>query len=433
MRMMGTATSMTFTGVKELIEEANRNAVELMMEADPLWVDIGLARNMIPGMKEGMLLHAGPPIQWEKMSGPMRGAIIGASIYEGWASNELEAERLAASDQISFAPNHHYNAVGPMAGIISPNMPVFVIQDRKHDHKVYSNFNEGLGKVLRYGAYSTEVIQRLTWMRDILAPTLKKTIESVKKQKDGIALKPIISQALAMGDECHNRHNAATSLLLRDLIPHMMESQIDKKDILSCYNFINQNNFTFLNLAMANGKAMCLAAHDIKYSTIVTVLARNGIDAGMWVSGLGKKWFTAPANVPRGVWFPGFSEADANPDIGDSAITETAGYGGFAMAAAPAIVSWIAGSAAYAVQNTKKMYEITQTKHRYFLIPFLDFQGTPTGIDIRKVVRSGIVPTINTGIAHKLAGIGQIGAGIVAFPMEMFKQALKSYAEHYLQ
>jgi len=379
------------------------------------------------------LLHAGPPVQWEKMSGPMRGAIIGASIYEGWTTNEIEAERLAASEQITFAPNHHYNAVGPMAGIISPNMPVFVIQDRKHDHKVYSNFNEGLGKVLRYGAYSAEVIQRLSWMRDILAPTLKQTIESVKKQKNGIALKPIINQALAMGDECHNRHNAATSLLLRELTPYMLESGIDKKNLISCYNFMNQNNFTFLNLAMANGKAMCLAAQDVEYSTIATVLTRNGTDAGMWVSGLGKKWFTAPAPVPRGVWFPGFSEEDANPDIGDSSITETAGYGGFAMAAAPAIVSWVGGSTAFAVQNTKKMYEITQTKHRYFLIPFLDSQGTPTGIDIRKVVRFGIVPIVNTGIAHKLPGIGQIGAGTASFPMELFKKALKSYAERYTQ
>ncbi|HKM75112.1 MAG TPA: DUF1116 domain-containing protein [Candidatus Bathyarchaeia archaeon] len=419
--------------IKEVIDEANRNAVELMMEADPVWVDIGLARDMIPGMKEEMLLHAGPPVQWEKMCGPMRGAIIGASIYEGWATNEFEAERLAASGRIPFAPNHHHNAVGPMSGIISPNMPVFVIQDRKHDHKVYSNFNEGLGKVLRYGAYSAEVIQRLSWMRDILAPTLKQTIESVKEQKNGIALKPIISQALAMGDECHNRHNAATSLLLRELTPYMLESEIDKKSLISCYNFMNQNNFTFLNLAMANAKAMCLAAQDVEYSTIVTVLSRNGTDAGMWISGLGKKWFTAPAPVPRGVWFPGFSEEDANPDIGDSSITETAGYGGFAMAAAPAIVSWVGGSTAFAVQSTKKMYEITQTKHRYFLIPFLDSQGTPTGIDIRKVVRFGIAPMVNTGIAHKLPGIGQIGAGTASFPMELFKKALKSYAERYTQ
>jgi len=421
------------SNIKELIEAANRNAVELMMEADPLWVDIGLARNMIPGMKEEMLLHAGPPVRWENMSGPMRGAVIGASIYEGWATNEIEAERFASSDRIAFAPNHHHDAVGPMAGIISPNMPVFVIQDRKHGNKVYSNFNEGLGKVLRYGAYSAEVIQRLFWMRDIFAPTLKQTIESAKKQKNGIALKPIISQALAMGDECHNRHNAATSLLLRELIPYMLESGIDKKNLISCYNFMNQNNFTFLNLAMANGKAMCLAAQDVEYSTIVTVLTRNGTDAGMWVSGLGKKWFTAPAAVPSGVWFPGFSEEDANPDIGDSSITETAGYGGFAMAAAPAIVSWVGGSTAFAVQNTNKMYEITQTKHRYFLIPFLDSQGTPTGIDIRKVVRFGITPTVNTGIAHKLPGIGQIGAGTASFPMELFKKALKSYAERYTQ
>jgi hypothetical protein len=192
-----------------------------------------------------------------------------------------------------------------------------------------------------------------------------------------------------------------------------------------------QNNFTLLNLGMASGKAIALAAHKIKYSTIVTVLTRNGTDAGIWVSGLDNEWFTAPAPVPKGVWFPGFTEKDANPDLGDSAITETAGYGGFAMAAAPGIVSWVGGSVAYAIENTQKMYEITYTKNRNFIIPFLDFQGTPTGIDLRKVVRTGITPTINTGIAHKDAGIGQVGAGIVSFPIEIFKQALKSYAQKY--
>jgi hypothetical protein len=194
---------------------------------------------------------------------------------------------------------------------------------------------------------------------------------------------------------------------------------------------MSQNNFTLLNLGMASAKAITLAAHKIKYSTIVTVLTRNGTDAGIWVSGLEDEWLTGPAQMPKGVWFPGFTEADANPDLGDSAITETAGFGGFAMAAAPGIVSWVGGSVAYAVENTQKMYEITAAKNRRFIIPFLDFQGTPTGIDIRKVVRTGITPTINTGIAHKGAGMGQIGAGIVSFPIEIFKQALKSYAQKY--
>jgi len=419
------------TEIKNEIEKANKQALDRMMESDPVWVDIGLARDVIKGMTDRMLLHAGPPITWERMSGPMKGAVIGASIYEGWAHNGPESENLARAGNITFAPNHNYNAVGPMAGIISPNMPVFVVRDTKFGYETYSNLNEGIGKVLRFGAYSDEVIQRLNWMRDVLAPTLQATISEIKKERGGIAMVPIIAQALTMGDDCHNRYNAATPLFLKEIAPYMMKTNIEKKTLVDAFEFMSKNNFTLLNLGMATAKAITLGAHRIKYSTIVTVLTRNGTDAGIRVSGLEDKWFTAPAHVPKGVWFPGFTERDANPDLGDSAITETAGFGGFAMAAAPGIVSWVGGSVAYAIENTQKMYEITAAKNQKFIIPFLDFQGTPTGVDIRKVVRTGITPTINTGIAHREPGIGQIGAGIGSFPIEVFKQALKSYAQEY--
>ncbi len=422
---------MASSSIKEEIEKANQGSVTRMMESDPLWVDIGFAKKVIPGMKDYKLIHAGPPIEWERMSGPMRGAIIGAILYEKWAETPKEAEELAKSGKVSFEPNHHYNAVGPMSGVISPTMPAIVLKDKKYGNQTYSLLNEGIGKVLRYGGYDKEVIDRLNWIRDVLGPVLEATIKEVKKEKEGVALKPIMSQALHMGDECHNRHVAATSLFLREIIPYMMQTGLNKKDLIDAYNCMNKNNFTFLGFAMAAAKAMTLAAHNIKYSTIVTVMSRNGTDIGIWVSGLGNEWFTAPAPVPKGVWFPGFSEKDANPDLGDSAIMETAGIGGFAMAAAPAIVAWVGGSVSFAVENTKKMQEICYTKHKYFTIPYLEFEGTPTGVDIRKVVKTGITPTINTGIAHKEAGIGQVGAGIVKFPMKMFKDALKAFAEKY--
>jgi hypothetical protein len=417
--------------IKSQIESANQESVKRMMESDPIWEAAGIASKTIPNMKDHMLLHAGPPIEWARMSGPLRGAIIGAIIYEGWATNEMEAEKLAGSGGITFEPNHLHSAVAPMAGIISPNMPVCIFRDEKFGTITYSNINEGLGKVLRYGAYSNEVISRLHWMRDVLYPTLDATIRKIKDSKGGIPVKPIIAKALTMGDECHNRFNASTSLLLREITPFLMNSGVPHQSMVETYNFINNNDFIALNLVMAAAKSMTLAAHNIEHSTLVTALTRNGTDAALWVSGLGNEWFIAPAHVPKGVWFPGYSEKDANPDIGDSAITETAGFGGFAMAASPGIVSFVGGSVAYAIENTQKMYEITQTKHSTFLIPFLDFQGTPTGIDIRKVVRTGITPTINTGIAHRNAGVGQIGAGIVAFPSEIFKAALKRYAQKY--
>ncbi|MDJ0269236.1 MAG: DUF1116 domain-containing protein [Aigarchaeota archaeon] len=417
--------------VREEVEKANGEAVERMMESDPVWVGVGLARDKIPGMREYLLLHAGPPLEWERASGPMRGAVIGAIIYEGWATTQEEAEKLVKNGQVKLEPTHHHNAVGPMCGIISPSMPVYEIHDRRWGNKTYSNLNEGIGKVLRYGAYDKEVLDRLRWMSDVLYPVLEATIREVVSDRGGVALKPIIAQALQMGDDCHNRYVAATSLLLREITPYMMRCGVDTNMVREAYSFMNANNFTALNLGMAAAKAMTLAAHNIEHSTIVTVMSRNGTDTGIWVSGLGDKWFTAPAPIPRGVLFPGFSDADANPDLGDSAITETAGFGGFAMAAAPAIVSWVGGSVKLAIETTQKMYEITYTKHKYFQIPYLNFQGTPTGVDIRKVLKTGITPTINTGIAHKQAGVGQIGAGIVSLPIEMFRDALRSYAEKY--
>jgi hypothetical protein len=420
------------SSIKEEIEKANKLAVERMMDAEPIWVGMDLAKNVIPGLKDRMLIHAGPPIEWERVSGPLKGALIGASIYEGWASTPEEAEKLLRTGEIVFEPTHHHDTVGPMAGVVSPNMPIFIVYDRKFGNYAYSNMNEGIGKVLRYGAYSDEVLNRLKWMSEVLYPVLKAVIEEIKRDgKDGLEFKPLISQALHMGDDCHNRYVATTTMFLKEIAPYLVRTDLDKKMILEAYDFMARNPFTTLNLGMASAKIMCMAAHGIKYSTIATVMTRNGTDTGIWVSGLGQEWFVAPAPVPKGVWFPGYSEKDANPDIGDSSITETAGFGGFAMAAAPAIVSWVGGTVEFAVENTKRMYQITYAKHKYFTIPYLGFQGTPTGVDIRKVVATGITPTINTGIAHKDPGVGQIGAGIVTFPVEHFKKALKRFAEKY--
>ncbi len=417
--------------IKEQIEEANKKAVDRMMEAEPTLVDVVLAKDAIPGFKDNMILHAGPPITWERMSGPLRGAVIGALLYEGLADTPEQAEKMASRGEIVFKPNHEFNGACPMAGVVSPNMPVYIVEDKKFGNRAYSNFNEGIGKVLRYGAYDEEVLNRLNWMREELYPALKAAVKEAVKDKEGIAFKPIIAQALHMGDEAHNRYVATTSLFINEIVPYMIQADLPKDVFQRVYSFMKNNNFFTLNLGMASAKAMTMAAHNIKYSTIVTVLTRNGTDTGIWVSGLGNQWFTAPAPVPKGVFFPGFSQEDANPDIGDSSITETAGFGGFAMAAAPAIVSWVGGSVEFAIENTKKMYNITYAKHKYFTIPYLEFQGTPTGIDIRYVLKTGITPTINTGIAHRKPGIGQVGAGIVKFPFEVFKDAFRAYVEKY--
>mgnify|MGYP005842023641 FL=1 len=409
------------------IEKANIEATERMMEARPMLVGLGKALDVIPGMRQNLLLHAGPPITWERASGPMRGAITGALIFEGKARNEAEARALVESGQIELEPCHHHQAVGPMAGLICPSMSVYILENKTHGNRTFSNLNEGYGKVLRYGAYSQEVLDKLRWMEEVMAPVLAEAIEA----SGGIDIRALLAEALHMGDEGHNRNKAGSILYTARLAPFIAKVAPDPGVAADVLKFLGENALSVLNPVMAACKAMADAAHGVEGSTIVTTMARNGTDFGIRVSGLGDRWFTAPVATPKGLYFPGFTAEDASGDIGDSTITETAGIGGFAMAAAPAIVTFVSGMPKDAINTTLEMYEITYAEHKYFTIPALDFRGTPTGIDIRKVVEKGITPRVNTGIAHKNAGVGQIGAGLVRPPMAMFEEGLVAFAERY--
>lgn len=410
------------------IEHANATAVERMMEARPILKGVGKARDVIPGMKDNLLLHAGPPIEWSRMAGPMQGAVIGALIFEGLARTEAEATALAASGQIAFAPNHEHDAVGPMAGVISPAMQVYVLENVTHGNKAYSNFNEGYGKVLRMGAFSDEVIAKLKWINTAFAAVIG---DAIAASRDGLDVRALLAEALHMGDEGHNRNKAGSLLYLKWLAPLVSKVAADSAVESEVLQFLGDNALSVLNPVMAACKAMADAAHGVEGSTVVSTMARNGTDFGLRVSGLGNRWFTAPCETPQGLWFPGYTAADANPDIGDSTITETVGIGGFAMATAPAIVSFVGSTPKEATNATLEMYEITVAEHKQFTIPALDFRGTPTGVDIRKVVETGIRPRINTGVAHRKAGIGQVGAGLVRPPMQIFEDALVAFAEHY--
>jgi len=410
------------------IDNANRTAVERMMAARPILKGLAAAREVIPGMQDGLLLHAGPPIEWERASGPLRGAVIGALLFEGRARDEAGAVALVERGLVRLEPCHHHDAVGPMAGVISPSMKVYVVEDAVHGNRTFSNLNEGYGKVLRYGAFSEEVLAKLRWMNDFLAPVLARAVDLL----GGIDLRALIAEALHMGDEGHNRNKAGSLLFLKLLAPAIARVSPAAAIHEEVVKFLGDNPLSVLNPVMAACKAMAVAAHGIEGSTLVSTMARNGTDFGIRVSGLGDRWFTAPAQVPDGLYFPGFSSADANPDIGDSTITETAGIGAFAMAAAPAIVTFIGGTPKDALNATLEMYEITAAEHSQFTIPSLGFRGSPVGIDVRKVVELGITPRVNTGIAHRQAGVGQVGAGLVRPPMEIFEAALVAYAERYL-
>jgi hypothetical protein len=407
------------------VEEANLRAFRRYLDASPILEAVKPAREAIPELKDRLILHAGPPIEWGDMCGPMQGAITGAIMLEGWADSAQAAAALAASGEIAFAPCHHYGAVGPMAGIVSPSMPVWsVVTGSK---RTYSTLNEGLGRVLRYGANSPEVIARLHWMGAVLGPSLNRALAAT----GGVELKPLIGQSLHMGDELHNRNGAATSLLLKRLLPPLLEGGQPSHESAAIVRFIAGNDHFFLNISMAACKAMLDAAHGVPGSSLITVMARNGVEFGIRMSGTGDQWFTAPAPRINGLYFPNYGPDDAAPDLGDSAITETAGLGGFAMAAAPAIVQFVGGTPADAEANTLRMMRITVGKNPAFSIPSLGFSGTPAGIDARKVVDRGIAPVINTGIAHRRPGIGQIGAGITQAPMACFSQAIVALAEDF--
>lgn len=411
------------------IGSANQEALQKVLEAQPVWTDVGSALDTIPGFKRTTILHAGPPIDWEKMCGPMRGAIIGALIFEGLAKDPEDAAKVAGSGEIDFSPCHHYAAVGPMAGVISASMPVIVVENKTCGNRAYSHFNNegGKGTALSFGHFGPEAQRNLRWQRDVLGPVLRSAV----RELGGVDLKAIIAKALQMGDECHNRHVAATSLLVRTLLPALARIGTDYQHLAQIAELIGRNDWFFLNFSMAACKATMDAASNIPWSTMVTAMARNGVEVGIRVSGLGDRWFTAPAPMVRGLFFSGYSETDANPDLGDSAITESAGIGAFAMAAAPAMIRLVGGSVADAFRYTREMGEITLGTNPTYTIPNIDFQGTPTGIDIRKVIETVLAPVINTGIAHKEAGIGQIGAGMANIPMECFEKALEAFSNRY--
>jgi hypothetical protein len=407
------------------IDHANQRAVKIILSGKPFLVGMAKALDVVPGMTKNVILHAGPPVTWERMCGPMRGGVIGALLYEGMAKTVREAQALAQSGAIKFSPCHGHAAVGPMAGIVSPSMPVFIVRNEEYGNTAYATMNEGLGKVLRYGAYGPAITERLQWMEETLYPALQKAIEKLGK----LDLKNIIAQALHMGDEVHNRNRAATSLLFRLLAPAVVRTAQDAEQAAGVLEFIHGNDHFFLNLSMAASKATLDAARNIPPSSIVVAMARNGTDFGIQLAGTGAKWFTGPAPVPDALFFPGFSKKDANPDIGDSAITETNGLGGFAIAASPAIVQFVGGAASDALRYTRRMYEITAAENNVYQIPALNFRGTPTGIDVRKVIARNILPVIDTGVAHKKPGVGQVGAGILSAPAKPFEEALIGLAK----
>jgi len=410
--------------IKRKIEEANAEAVGRMMRADPVLIDVAPAGEVIPGIQDKMLLHAGPPVDWQHMCGAQRGAAIGMVLFEHWAESEKGAVSLLEDGGITLEPNHHHDAVGSMAGTTTRSIWVFVVEDRTSGHRV---FCRDIDARQSFGDYSADALKELECWRDIWAPSLRAGI----RQRGGLSLKPIIARALQMGDELHNRNSAASSLFGNVMAMAMVEAGVPKDPLVSTLRWLSDNDLCFLSLSMASAKAIADAARGIEYSTVVVAMCRNGTEFGVRVSGLGDEWFTAPAPRIDGLFLPGYKEEHAGLDMGDSAITETVGWGGFVIGGAPAVLSRVGGTPEEALSYTREMYHIAVTTNSEFLLPALGFKGGGLGIDIRKVVHTSIVPVINTGIAHKNPGYPIIGAGHVRPPLECFKKALTRFAERY--
>lgn len=403
--------------VHSCIDQANQLALDRIGETRVSWRAVSLAEQEIPWLRKYRFLHAGPPVVWNDMCGAMQNAALGAILYEGWANDLDQARNLAPEIEFDSANSHH--ALGPMAGIISPSMPVLIVENQTFGHRAFVTINEGLGKTLRFGANSPEVISRLRWLRDTLAPMLQQALEL----GDRIDISSTIARAVQRGDECHNRNKSATSLLIRRLAPWLVRTSFSREQVAEALLFLDSNDHFFLNLSMAASKATLEGIAELENCTLVSCMAGNGVQFAIQVAALGHRWFAATAPLAQGRYFEGFSERDANPVMGDSYISEAAGLGGVAMAAAPAITSFVGGTTQDAVETTLEMYEIAAGDHPRFKIPALNFRGTPLGIDIRKVVDLGITPVINTGIAHRLPGVGQIGAGIFRAPIQCFQEA----------
>lgn len=410
-------------GIKGHVEEANNKALERMRLSRPILIDIKCARDVLPQMKKNSIFHAGPPIDWERMCGPLRGAIVGTMIFEGLATTWNDAVKLIRQGDVEFSSNHDHDAVGPMAGVISPSLPILVVKDQSNGKTSFARFVENR---VQFGLFDKESVDVLRFWSERLSPSLGKAI----RQSKGIDLKPIMARALHMGDELHNRPAAGTLLFESTILPHLL-GVCSLNEVGEITKYLSENDIFFLCISMAACKAITKAAHGIQYSTLVTVMARNGTNFGIKVSGLGDDWFMGKANMIKGLYFPGYGPEDANPDIGDSAITETAGIGAFALAGSPAILALIGGSAEDAINYTYEMRKITNSLNDTFTLPIINFQGTATGIDIRKVMRTGITPVIDTAIAHKQAGGGYIGAGLVRAPLEPFKNALHAFGRIY--
>jgi hypothetical protein len=400
----------------ERVERANAAVLDRLEATRPLAVDVARAGDVVDGLADGVLLHSGPPIAWDRVCDPQRRALLAACLLEGWAEDRDAAARLLQDGEVRLQNGNEHGHVGPMTGVCSPSMPVWVVEDADSGARAYSTLNEGPGATFWLGVGDDEAVERQRFLRDRAGPLLA----TLLRRSGPVDVLSLAAQGLQMGDELHMRSQATGNLLIRTLLAAFAAEGGD--DVAT---FVAGNHHVFLNLTRAAAKCASLAAAGEAGSTIVHVMARNGTDMALQVAGLPGRWFTAPAApVQDALLREGFAEDDAAPDIGDSAVIECIGLGGMAIAAAPAVATFFGGTTADATARTRLMGEICAARSKRFTIPALDYAPGPVGIDARLVVELGVTPQISTGVLHRSSGAGQIGAGVAHQPLEPFRAAL---------
>ncbi len=398
---------------------ANQAAYEQLTKADPVLVDIRTALEVVPNMTNETVLTSGPPMRWDEYVGGQRNAIIGGALHEGLAGSRDEAIALLDAGKIVVSSCHEHDCIGSVAGIYTASMPVFVVEDRHGGTRAFCNFYEGPSRYrLNYGYYSEEVHQNLQHIADVISPVLADAV----RLAGGLPLKPLIQRALHMGDELHSRNTAGTILFTRELFPFIVDvARKRPEDVKATLAFIRESDYFFLRLSMATAKATANAAHGIAGSSVVTGMTISCRDFAIRVSGLDETWFHGPHPKLQGRFFEGFTEEDVEWMGGESHHTQVIGLGAFSQAAAFGLQAYQGGSAEAMVANNLEMYRITVGEHPDFRIPYFGFRGSPVGIDVLKVVETGVVPLIDGGLAGR--GGGQIGAGVLMAPMECFTAA----------
>lgn len=409
-------------------EDANREAVQRLIDAEPVLVDVAPAIDVMPGMTRDTILTSGAPMPWEDYFGGQRAAIIGGALYEGLARDVEDADAKLSAGRIRLGACHDHGCVGSLAGIYTASMPVFVVENTAHGNRAYCNFFEGPSpKRLNYGVYDQEVKDSLLLVQQLIAPVIR---DALARSSSGIPLRPIIRSALNMGDELHSRNSAATLLFVKELIPLLLDVAENRpSDVRRTYKFVSQGQYFFLRLSMAFSKATADAARDVPGSSMVSAMCFSCREFAVRLSGLGQRWFTAPIPSVDAKLFAGYSSADIEYMGGESTINETVGLGGFAQAAAFPLQDYQGGSPERMVAMNRDMYKITLAEHPELKIPYLGFRGVPLGIDAHKVVATGVTPVMDIGVAGR--GGGQIGAGVLRAPLACFVAASDAHREMY--